>query len=42
MWGFGNVLQNPAKAGSYLVVAANYLHISTVITDVKVTYGEID
>jgi hypothetical protein len=34
----GDVLQYPAEAGSYLVVAADGLNILPIIADVEITY----
>ncbi len=38
----GNVLQNAAEAGSYLVVAADALNILAIIADVEVVDGKVD
>jgi hypothetical protein len=38
----GDVLQYPAEAGSYLVVAANGLNILAIIADVEVVDGKVD
>jgi hypothetical protein len=35
----GDVLQHPAEAGSYLVVAAYGLNILPIVTDVEVIDG---
>jgi hypothetical protein len=38
----GDVLQNAAEAGSYLVVAPNGLNILPIVADVEVIDGEVD
>lgn len=38
----GNVLQNAAEAGSYLVVTPNGLNILPIIADVEVVDGKVD
>jgi len=42
MGGLADVLQNAAKARSYLVVAADRLHILPTVANVEVTYREVD
>ncbi len=42
VWSFSDVLQNPAEAGSYLVVAADGLHILAIVADVEVIDGKVD
>jgi hypothetical protein len=39
VWGLADVLQHPAEAGSYLVVAADALNILSVIANVEVIDG---
>jgi hypothetical protein len=39
---FSDVLQHPAEAGSYLVVAADALNILAIVADVEVIDGEVD
>jgi hypothetical protein len=39
---FSDVLQYPAEAGSYLVVAAYGLNILPIVADVEVVDGEVD
>ncbi len=39
---FSDVLQYPAEAGSYLVVAADALNILAIVADVEVVDGEVD
>ncbi len=38
----GNVLQYPAQARSYLVVAADGLNILAIVADVEVVDGKVD
>jgi hypothetical protein len=38
----GNVLQYPAEARSYLVVASDALNILPIVTDVEVVDGKVD
>jgi hypothetical protein len=42
VWGLADVLQYPAEAGSYLVVAADALNILAIIADVEVIDGKVD
>jgi len=39
---FSDVLQHPAEAGSYLVVAADALNVLAIIADVEVIDGKVD
>jgi hypothetical protein len=39
---FSDVLQHPAEAGSYLVVAAYALNILPIVADVEVIDGKVD
>jgi hypothetical protein len=38
----GNVLQNAAETGSYLVMTPNGLNILAIVADVEVVDGEVD
>jgi hypothetical protein len=42
VWGLTDVLKNAAEARSYLVVAADRLHILPAVTNVEISYREVD